>query len=76
MNAGHSTYVCGNKRYNNDFTTELNIKNNLKIRPLTLKFLRENSSIFNEKFGKKNTAKLYLTVLLSYFYLFKQFIKF
>lgn len=75
MNAGHSTYVCGNKRYNNDFTTELNIKNNLKIRPLTLKFIKEKISIFNEKFGKKNTAKLYLTVLLSYFYLFKQFIK-
>lgn len=76
MNAGHSTYVCGNKRYNNDFTTELNIKNNMKIRPLTLKFIRDKKSVFEEKFGRKNTAKLYLTVLLSYFYVIKQVVKF
>lgn len=76
MNAGHSTYVCGNKRYNNDFTTELNIKNNMKIRPLTLKFIRDKKTIFEEKFGRKNTAKLYLTVLFSYFYVFKQILKF
>lgn len=76
MNAGHSTYVCGNKRYNNDFTTELNIKNNMKIRPLTLKFIKDKKTIFEEKFGRKNTAKLYLTVLFSYFYVFKQILKF
>ncbi|MFR1672578.1 MAG: glycosyltransferase family 2 protein [Candidatus Gastranaerophilaceae bacterium] len=76
MNAGHSTYVCGNKRYNNDFTTELNIQNNMKIRPLTLKFIKNKKSEFETKFGKKNTAKLYLTVLLSYFYVFKQIFRF
>ena len=75
MNAGHSTYVCGNKRYNNDFTTELNIKNNMKIRPLTLKFINDKRKVFEEKFGRKNTAKLFLTVLLSYFYIFKQITK-
>lgn len=74
-NAGHSTYVCGNKRYNNDFTTKLNILNNMKIRPITLKFISDKKEIFNQKFGKKNTAKLYMTVLLSYFYLFKQAFK-
>jgi len=76
QNAGHSTYVCGNKRYNNDFTTQLNIKNNMKIRPLTLRFIRRKKSVFNELFGRKNTAKLYLTVILSYFYVLKQIFKF
>lgn len=75
MNAGHSDYVCGNKRYNNDYTTKLNIKNNLKIRPLTIDFIISSRSKFYEKFGKKNTAKLFLTVIFSYFYLFKQIIK-
>ncbi len=76
MNSGHSTFVCGNKRYNNDFTTVLNIKNNMKIRPLTLKFLKSKRKDFEEKFGKKNTAKFSLTVFLSYFYVIKQILKF
>lgn len=73
-NAGHSDYVCGNKRYNNDYTTDLNVKNNLKIRPLTLEFIYKKRQIFYEKFGKKNTAILFVTVILSYLYLFRQII--
>lgn len=75
-NAGQSNYVLGNKRYNNDFTTNLNIQNNLKIRPLTLKFIKNKKEEFYKLFGKKNTAKLYLTVLFSYLYVFKQLLKF
>src|SRR5574344_2088430 len=74
-NAGKSSYVSGNKKFNNDFTTELNIKNNLKIRPAALKFIIKKRQIFYEKFGKKNTAKLFLTVLFSYWYLLKQVVK-
>ena len=46
LNAGNSGYVCGNKRYNNDYTTKLNIRNNLKIRPLTIKFMIQKRSEF------------------------------
>src|SRR5574344_1220135 len=67
LNAGNSTYVCGNKRYNNDLTTKLNIENNLKIRPLTLKFMFQERESFYKLFGKKNTAKLFLTVVFSIF---------
>lgn len=72
LNAGHSSYVCGNKRYNNDFTTKLNIKNNMKIRPLTIKFMLNNKDNFIKLFGKRNFIKLLLTVFCSYFYIFKQ----
>lgn len=75
-NAGQSSCVCGNKRFNNDFTTELNIKNNVKIRPDTLKFIYTQKEEFFKQFGKKNTVKLLLTVLLSYIYVTKQIIKF
>ncbi len=74
FNAGHSDYVCGNKRFNNDYTTCLNLKNNLKIRPLTLEFIFKKRKKFYEKFGKKNTAILFMTVILSYLYLFRQII--
>lgn len=74
-NAGHSDYVCGNKRYNNDYTTKLNIENNTKIRPLTLDFIISEKEAFNQKFGKKNTVKFILTVALSYLHIFRQIIK-
>ncbi|MCI1273895.1 MAG: glycosyltransferase [Clostridiaceae bacterium] len=76
LNAGNSTYICGNKRYNNDLTTKLNIENNIKIRPLTLKFIIQERESFYKLFGKKNTAKLFLTVVFSIFYVTKQILKF
>ena len=75
LNAGQSSYVTGNKRYNGDSTTRLNIKNNLKIRPLTLKFMLENSNKFSANFGNKNFIKLFLTVIFSYVYDFKRLLK-
>lgn len=73
-NAGNSAYVTGNKKYNNDEVTAVNLRNNLKIRPEALKFILAKRKFFEEKFGKKNTVKFILTVLLSYFYLLKQFL--
>lgn len=75
-NAGNSSYVCGNKKYNNDNVTYLNLKNNINIRPETLKFILSNKKDFQKIYGKKNTAKFILTVLSSYIYLIKQFISF
>lgn len=67
LNAGNSSAVCGNKRYNNDVTRKINIQNNLKIRQDTLRFIRKNRRKFNEVFGKKNTGKLIREILFSYF---------
>jgi len=63
-NAGNSTFVTGDKRLHSDKTTIVNIKNNLKIRPETIKFLWQERKIF----GKRNTAKMILTVLKSYLF--------
>jgi len=63
-NAGNSKIVTGDKRFHSDKTTLLNINNNIKIRPETIKFLWQ---IRNE-LGKRNTAKLILTVLKSYIF--------
>lgn len=71
-NAGMSGCICGNKRFNNDKTTKINFENNRKIRICTIKFIMQNRKIFYEKFGRRNTAKLILTVLLSHFYIIKQ----
>lgn len=71
-NAGNTGYICGNKRFNNDKTTQINIENNKKIRFCTIKFIMQNRKIFYEKFGRRNTAKLILTVFLSHFYIIKQ----
>ncbi len=60
-NAGNCTLVTGNKRLHSDYTTKINIKNNIKIRPETIKFLWQE----RQKIGKRNTAKLILTVILS-----------
>ncbi len=61
-NAGNSSLVTGNKRLHSDYITKINIKNNLKIRPETIKFLWQEK----EKLGKRNTVKLISTVLLSF----------
>lgn len=63
-NAGNSKLVTGDKRLHSDRTTILNINNNIKIRPETIKFLWQ---IRNE-LGKRNTAKLILTVFKSYIF--------
>lgn len=74
-NAGSCSYVTGDKKYNNDTVTAVNLNNNLKIRPEALRFIFSKRRFFEEKFGKKNTVKIILTVFLSYFYLVKQFFK-
>jgi len=62
-NAGGSDYVCGNTRYNSDKTTMVNLSNNIKIRPETIKFILENKKEFREKFGTRGFIKLLLKVL-------------
>ena len=63
-NAGNCTLVTGNKKLHTDKTTKNNIKNNIKIRPETLKFLLQERNTL----GIRNTVKLCSTVLLSYIY--------
>ncbi len=55
-NAGNCTLVTGNKKLHSDKTTILNIKNNLKIRPETIKFLWQE----RKTLGYRNTLKLIL----------------
>lgn len=62
-NAGGSSYVCGDKRYNSDKTTFVNISNNIKIRPEMFKFLAENRADFRAKFGTRGFLKLLFRVL-------------
>ena len=59
QNAGNCTLVTGDKRLHSDKTTIVNIKNNLKIRPETIKFLWQE----RKTLGKRNTAKLISTIL-------------
>ncbi len=63
-NAGACSQVTGNKKFHSDKTTIKNIENNIKIRPETIKFLWQEK----QNFGKRNTAKLILTVLISYLF--------
>lgn len=59
-NAGNCTLVTGNKRLHSDKTTKINIKNNLKIRPETIKFLWQEKN----NLGFRNTITLILKILL------------
>ena len=61
-NAGSCSMVKGNKKLPSDRTTYINIKNNIKIRPETIKFLWQT----RHKTGKRNTVRLIAAVLLSY----------
>ncbi len=63
-NAGNSSLVTGNKRLHSDKTTLNNLRNNIIIRPETIKFLWQEKN----KLGKRNTVKLILTVILSYIF--------
>lgn len=58
-NAGNCTLVTGDKRLHSDRTTKINIQNNLKIRPETIKFLWQE----RKTLGYRNTLKLILNVL-------------
>lgn len=53
-NAGNCTLVTGDKRLHSDYITKINVKNNLKIRPETIKFLWQE----REKLGLRNTLNL------------------
>lgn len=63
-NAGNCSLVTGDKRLHSDYITKVNIQNNLKIRPETIKFLWKERN----KIGIRNTVKLISTVLLSYIF--------
>ena len=63
QNAGGSYYVCGNVKYHSDRTTKVNICNNIKIRPETLKFLFENKKEFINKFGTRGFVKFVCSVM-------------
>lgn len=58
-NAGNCTQVVGNKKLHSDYITKINIKNNLKIRPLTVKFLWQE----RKKLGIRNTIYLIFKTL-------------
>ena len=59
-NAGNCTLVTGDKRLHSDKTTRINIKNNLKIRPETIKFLWQEKN----NLGLRNTISLILKTFL------------
>lgn len=59
-NAGNCTLVTGNKRLHSDYITKINIKNNLKIKPETIKFLWQERKIL----GIRNTLELILKVFI------------
>ncbi len=61
-NAGGSDYVCGNTRYNNNKTTILNIKNNLKIRFCMFCFLMSAKNEFIAKFGTRGFVAFMLKI--------------
>lgn len=55
-NAGNCSLVTGDKRLHSDYITKINIDNNVKIRPETIKFLWQE----RKKLGKRNTINLIL----------------
>ena len=58
-NAGNCTLVTGNKKLHSDKTTLVNIQNNLKIRPETIKFLWQE----RKNLGYRNTLNLIFKIL-------------
>lgn len=71
-NAGVSQKICGMKRYNDDKTTSINMRNNKRIRKDLKVFINDNREIFDQKFGRNNVRKMILQINLSYFYIFSQ----
>jgi glycosyltransferase involved in cell wall biosynthesis len=64
-NAGEDNYICGNKKYHSDKRFGINVKNNIKIRPETIKFIFENRQIFKEKFGTRGYINMLLKVMFN-----------
>lgn len=60
-NAGNCTLVTGDKRLHSDYITKINIKNNLKIRPETIRFLWQE----RKKLGLRTLLYLNIKVLFS-----------
>lgn len=60
-NAGNCTLVTGDKRLHSDYITQINIKNNLKIRPETISFLWQE----RKKLGLRTLLRLCFQVLFS-----------
>lgn len=58
-NAGNCTLVTGYKRLHSDYITRINIQNNLKIRPETIRFLWQERN----RLGLRNTIELILKAL-------------
>lgn len=58
-NAGDGAMICGDKKLHSDKTTVINIKNNIKIRPETIRFLLQNRNYF----GIRNTFQLIFKIL-------------
>lgn len=58
-NAGNCILVTGDKKLHSDKTTKVNLQNNLKIRPETIKFLWQE----RKNLGYRNTLNLFCKVL-------------
>lgn len=58
-NAGNCTLVTGDKKLHSDRITAVNIQNNLKLRPETIKFLWQE----RKTLGYRNTLKLIVLIL-------------
>lgn len=59
-NSGDCTLVTGDKRLHSDRQTVVNVKNNIKIRPETIKFLWQEREIL----GLRNTLSFILRVII------------
>lgn len=59
-NAGNCSLVTGNKKLHSDKTTKVNIDNNLKIRPETIKFLWQERN----NLGLRNTIQLIISTII------------
>ena len=59
-NAGSTGYVYGDKKYPSDKTTLTNIKNNINIRPETVKFLLSAKKAVVKDFGTRGFIKMLL----------------
>ncbi len=59
-NACNCTQVTGNKKLHSDYITKINIKNNLKIRPETIKFLWQQ----RKKLGMRNVLYFIFKILI------------
>src|SRR5574344_125046 len=61
-NAGNTSPVLGNYKYNNNNSTKRNINNNIKVRFDMLIFLTKNKEFFIEKLGIRGLIRLYLSI--------------